>query len=216
MTSKLNLIKIQLINFGFGKHLKILRVFSDGYRSAQARECKSWEIKGKRVWLLALRNRWGQGEWSNRGWGHVRHVRKDKGEIRRFVATVGHCSTQSATERTFAAEHQLEAFTHLSSVQHFIQLSFQFLLYQKVFFDPTNPLEQPEYIAVTFELNALLDLSRQATTKSLSSLWTELLLQVLSESTGTVAVRVIRGDEGVGDIPGVRGDFKGRSEERAQ
>ena len=34
---------------------------------------------------------------------------------------------------------------------------------------------------------------------------TELLLQVLSESTGTVTVWVIRGGEGVGDIPGVRG-----------
>ena len=33
----------------------------------------------------------------------------------------------------------------------------------------------------------------------------ELLLQILSESTGTMAVRVIRGDEGVGDVPGVRG-----------
>ena len=33
----------------------------------------------------------------------------------------------------------------------------------------------------------------------------ELLLQVLSESTGTVAVQVIRGDEGVGDIPGIQG-----------
>ena len=29
MTSKLNLIKIRLINFDFGKHLKILRVFAD-------------------------------------------------------------------------------------------------------------------------------------------------------------------------------------------
>ena len=29
MTSKLNLIKIQLINFDFGKHLKILRFFAD-------------------------------------------------------------------------------------------------------------------------------------------------------------------------------------------
>ena len=34
----------------------------------------------------------------------------------------------------------------------------------------------------------------------------ELLLQVLSESTGTVAVWVIRGDGGMGDILGVRGD----------
>ena len=30
MTSKLNLIKIRLINFDFGKRLKILRVFADG------------------------------------------------------------------------------------------------------------------------------------------------------------------------------------------
>ena len=56
--------------------------------------------------------------------------------------------TVTATECTIAAEHQLEAFTHLGGIQHFIQLSFQFLLYQKVFFDPTNPLEQPEYIAL--------------------------------------------------------------------
>ena len=34
----------------------------------------------------------------------------------------------------------------------------------------------------------------------------KLLLQVLSKSTWTVAVWVIRGDEGVGDIPGVQGD----------
>ena len=33
----------------------------------------------------------------------------------------------------------------------------------------------------------------------------ELLLQVLGKSTCTVTIRVIRGDEGVGDIPGVRG-----------
>ena len=31
MTSKLNLIKIRLINFDFGKHLKILRVFADDF-----------------------------------------------------------------------------------------------------------------------------------------------------------------------------------------
>ena len=37
----------------------------------------------------------------------------------------------------------------------------------------------------------------------------EPLLQVLSESTWTVAVRVICGDEGMGDIPGVRGDSRG-------
>ena len=63
--------------------------------------------------------------------------------------------------------------------------------------------------SVTFELNARLDLSGKATTKSLSSLGTELLLQVLSESTWTVRIRVIRGDEGVGDIPGVHGDSEG-------
>ena len=62
---------------------------------------------------------------------------------------------------------------------------------------------------VTFELNARLDLSWQATTKSLCPLGAELLLQVLSESTWTVAIRVIRGDEGVGDIPGVRGGSGG-------
>ena len=31
------------------------------------------------------------------------------------------------------------------------------------------------------------------------------MLEVLCESTWTMAVWVIRGDEGVGDIPGVRG-----------
>ena len=60
-------------------------------------------------------------------------------------------------------------------------------------------------LVVTFELNVLLDLSREAATKAFGSLVLEFLLQVLSESTGTVAVRVIRGDEGVGDFPGVRG-----------
>ena len=58
---------------------------------------------------------------------------------------------------------------------------------------------------VTFGLNVRLDLSGKATTKSLSSLCTELRFKVLSESTWTMAVRVIRGDEGVGDIPGVQG-----------
>ena len=33
----------------------------------------------------------------------------------------------------------------------------------------------------------------------------ELLLQVLSESARALTVWVIRGDEGVGDIPGVQG-----------
>ena len=60
-------------------------------------------------------------------------------------------------------------------------------------------------IDVTFGLNVQLGLSGKATTKSLSSLCTELVLKILGESTWTVAVRVIRGDEGVGDVPGVRG-----------
>ena len=60
-------------------------------------------------------------------------------------------------------------------------------------------------VSVTFELNTLLDLSWQATTKSLGSLKAEPLLQVLGESTRTVTVWVIRGVEGVGDVPGVRG-----------
>ena len=46
-------------------------------------------------------------------------------------------------------------------------------------------------------------------TKSFRPLQTEFLLQVLSKSTQTMAVRVIRGDEGMGDIPGVRGDSRG-------
>ena len=48
-------------------------------------------------------------------------------------------------------------------------------------------------------------MSGKATTKSLCTLGTKLLFKVLSESTQTVTVWVIRGDEGVGDIPGVRG-----------
>ena len=60
-----------------------------------------------------------------------------------------------------------------------------------------------------FEWNILLDLSGGAATKALSSLMTELLLQVLGESTRTVTVWMIRGDEGVGDIPGIRGGFRG-------
>ena len=58
---------------------------------------------------------------------------------------------------------------------------------------------------VTFGLNARLDLSGKATTKSLSTLGTKPLLKILGEGTRTVTVRVIRGDEGVGDIPGVQG-----------
>ena len=68
----------------------------------------------------------------------------------------------------------------------------------------SNPMPQ-QSLVVTFELNVLLDLSGEAATKVFGSLVPEFLLQVLSESTGTVAVWVIRGDEGVGDFPGVRG-----------
>ena len=56
-----------------------------------------------------------------------------------------------------------------------------------------------------FGLNVRLDLSRRAMTKSLCSLQTELLFKVLCKSTRTVTIRVICGDEGVGDIPGVQG-----------
>ena len=59
--------------------------------------------------------------------------------------------------------------------------------------------------SVTFEWNVLLDLSDRAATKMLGSLVAKLLLQILSESGWTVTVWVIRDDEGVGDIPGVRG-----------
>ena len=58
---------------------------------------------------------------------------------------------------------------------------------------------------VTFGLNVRLDLSREATTKSLRVLGTKLLLKILGEGTRTVTVRVIHGDEGVGAFPGVRG-----------
>ena len=58
---------------------------------------------------------------------------------------------------------------------------------------------------VTFGLNVRLNLSGQATTKSLSALCAKSVLKILGESTWTVAVRVICGDEGVGVIPGVRG-----------
>ena len=60
-----------------------------------------------------------------------------------------------------------------------------------------------------FELNVRLDLSRKATTKLFCPLCTKLLFKVLGESTQAVAVWVIRGDEGVGDIPGVRGGSGG-------
>ena len=48
-------------------------------------------------------------------------------------------------------------------------------------------------------------MSGKATTESLGALCTKPLLKILGEGTQTVAVRVIRGDEGVGDVPGVRG-----------
>ena len=54
-----------------------------------------------------------------------------------------------------------------------------------------------------FEGNVLLNSSSGAATKTLCSLMTELLLQVLGKSTRTLAIWVICGDEGVGDIPGV-------------
>ena len=68
----------------------------------------------------------------------------------------------------------------------------------------SNPMPQ-QSLVVTFELNILLDLSGEAATKAFGLLVPEFLLQVLSESTGTVAVWVIRGDEGVGDFPGIQG-----------
>ena len=53
--------------------------------------------------------------------------------------------------------------------------------------------------------NVLLDLSGGAATKMLCSLMTELLLQVLGQSTRAMAVQVICGDKGVEDIPGIQG-----------
>ena len=63
----------------------------------------------------------------------------------------------------------------------------------------------PESEHVTFEWNVLLNLSGWAVTKMFSSLMMELLLQILSQSTRAMTVWMIRGDEGIGDIPGVRG-----------
>ena len=59
--------------------------------------------------------------------------------------------------------------------------------------------------SVTFGLNIRLDLSREATTKSLRLLHAELLFKILGGSTWAVAVWVICGDKGVGAIPGVQG-----------
>ena len=64
---------------------------------------------------------------------------------------------------------------------------------------------QKQIASVTFGLNVRLDLSRMAMTKSLRSLCAKPLLQILGESTWTVAIWVIRGDGGMGDIPGIRG-----------
>ena len=63
----------------------------------------------------------------------------------------------------------------------------------------------PPSFTVTFGLNVRLDLSGKATTKSLCSLGAELILEILGESTWVLIIWMIRGDEGVGDIPGVRG-----------
>ena len=59
--------------------------------------------------------------------------------------------------------------------------------------------------SVTFEWNILLDLSGGAVTKTFCSLVMKLLLQVLGKSTWRLAIWMICGDEGVGNIPGVRG-----------
>ena len=59
--------------------------------------------------------------------------------------------------------------------------------------------------AVTFGLNVRLDLSGKATTESLRALGTKSLFKILGKGTRTVAIWVIRGDEGVGAFPGVRG-----------
>ena len=60
-----------------------------------------------------------------------------------------------------------------------------------------------EWRAVMFEWNVLLNLSGEAATKMFSSLMTELLLQVLGQSTRAMTVWMICDDEGVGDIPGI-------------
>ena len=73
----------------------------------------------------------------------------------------------------------------------------------------THSKDAPRMQHVTFGLNVWLDLSWEATTESLRLLKAKPMLQVLSESTWTLTIGVIRGDEGVGDIPGVRGGFRG-------
>ena len=63
--------------------------------------------------------------------------------------------------------------------------------------------------SVMFEWNVQLDLSGEAATKMLGLLVTELLFEILCQSAWTMAIWVIRGCEGMGDIPGVRGGFRG-------
>ena len=70
-------------------------------------------------------------------------------------------------------------------------------------------VDPEEGVIVMFGLNVRLNLSGKATTESLSSLQTEPLLQVLGESTWTMTKMVIRGVEGMGDVPGVRGGSGG-------
>ena len=53
---------------------------------------------------------------------------------------------------------------------------------------------------VTFGLNVRLDLSREATTKSLGSLCAQPGFEILGESAGTVAIRVIRGVSGAWEM----------------
>ena len=48
-------------------------------------------------------------------------------------------------------------------------------------------------------------MSGEATTESLRTLGAKSLFKILGEGARTVAVRMIRGDEGVGAFPGVRG-----------
>ena len=64
-------------------------------------------------------------------------------------------------------------------------------------------------VTVMSKWNVRLNLSWVAVTKTLGTLRTQLLSEVLGESTGVVGVQVIRGDEGVGDIPGIRGGSGG-------
>ena len=52
-----------------------------------------------------------------------------------------------------------------------------------------------------FEWNILLDLSGVAVTKALGSLQTQLLFEVLGESTRAMGIRVIHGGRGCGRFP---------------